>query len=461
MICRPVFKFGTRLLFCHYGIRAIALIVLLFSGCATTPDFTGVAVNTPKYYRENKAFYGERLPSSEQHSAKLMKLDHLYKLDPSNRENDLFRHNNPISVVLQSVRLPSDLPTGATGTIDVAVVLDIHTSTNRGLTTLMAFYQRDVPPGQELNFANLLVYADPMWDEANPPYFRIRIIDVASERNRNTQHFFDKFSNLSGQISGLVPHPAIPLVAKAIEAAGIVLNNRQNKILLDYQIQFYSQRHIDEAGGAILSPLVAGEWYVVGRAQDQDSTFWETSFEIDRETGKIVTFREAERDENGEIIVKEGYQEVHVPYVKVALVKADAQVPKLVLDRSETLMALLSTTAGKSDVDSLEQVISNLISAVDAFSVERRLRKYRSVEDLRAIINRLKLDEEQSLNVHEKRRLIFVMNAVSEENFNTPQEWTSWWDKLEKADLAQYEFAEDDDQPLGILFRKRRASGGN
>jgi len=438
---------------------AIAVGTIHLSGCATPPDFTGYAINTPKYYRENKAFYSKRLPTEDQHSAKLVPLSHLYELDPDLRSHDLFKNQNPISVVLQSVRLPSDLPAGPTGTIDVAVVLDIHTSTNRGLTTLMALYQRDVPPGQELNFANLLVYADPMWDEANPPYFRIRIIDVASERNRNTQAYLSRVSNLSGQISGLVPHPAIPIVANAIEAAGLILTNRQNKILLDFQIQFYSKRQIDAAGGATLGPLVAGEWFVLGRAQGQDSTFWETPLQLDRKTGMIVKTRKEQRDANGKVIVEGGHSEVLVPYVKVALVKADAEVPKLVLDRSESLLALLSAPGGKSDVDALEQVTSNLVSAVNAFSVERRLRKYRSVADIRAIIDSFKLDQDgsQPLNIHEKRRLVFVMSAITEENFNTPLEWANWWDGL---DQAQFEFVENDKRPLGIVFRRRRSSGG-
>ena len=42
----------------HAATLALSLTALVVAGCVTQPDFTGYAVNTPNYYRENKAFSG-------------------------------------------------------------------------------------------------------------------------------------------------------------------------------------------------------------------------------------------------------------------------------------------------------------------------------------------------------------------------------------------------------------------
>ncbi len=419
----------------------VVLAVCAIAGCATPPDLTGYPANTPVYHPENRVFYEARLEPADQHTAPLVPLQHIFEIDPNDytRRNDAIENGDPLSIVLQGVRIPETLPGGRR---DIAVVLDICTSGERGLTTLLAFYQRDVPPGQLLNFNNLLVYADPMWDSSNPPYFRVRVLDVKTERNRRTGAIFEKVSNLSAQIGGMVPHPAIPLVTTAMDAAGILLSNQQNKLLLDYQIQFYSTEQIANAGGATLGPLLAGSWLAVGRDRKGDASFWNTKLQYERATCRLITGS------------GKSPTNVPVPYVQMALLKADAQVPKLVLDRSESLLSLLSTPAGKSDLDSLEIASESLMHAVDGFKLERRLRKYGSLQDVKEIIDQLRKHEE--LSTHECRRLMYVMNAISDPSINegkaVPANWVEWWD----VNADNVTIQKDPARPLGVILKMKK-----
>lgn len=414
-------------------------IALSLSGCAVTPLLREYPASTPDSYTENKAFFLESLQDN-QFNSEYQAFRHLYEVDPRQEPGRLIKPLDPLSVILQGVRLPEDL---GSGTRDVAVVLDINTSSARGLTSLVAFYQRNVPAGQMLNFNNLLVYADPMWDSASPPYFRIRVIDVKAERNTAVASQLARVANLGGQISGVVPHPAIPVVNSAIETAGALLSNRKNRMILDFQVQFYGAAQVQASGGAAIGVLCAGPWLVLGRERGGKSDFWRNGFVLERRTDRIGTLMGGE------------FSNIAVPYVALALVRADAEVPKLVLDRSEALVALLSTPAGKADVDALESAAAHLSSAIDAFTVERRLSKYRSILDVEGIINKLKdhvHPERPKLNDHELRRLIYVLNRVTntQGGRQLPKDWITWWD-AEGGDNGRFE--SDDTAPLGFVFK--------
>lgn len=426
----------------------LAFLLLALSGCRTPPDLTGFPANTPKYYTEDKVFFVQHL-KTDFHTAMLVPLQHIYQVDPqADRSDDIIKHNDPISVVLQGVRISEDLP-GLKR--DIAVVLDIQTSGEKGLVTLVAFYQRDVPAGQMLNFNNLLVYADPMWDSANQPYFRVRVLDVKAERNRRTGTFLSKVSNLSSQIGGVIPHPVIPIVTSAIDAANLILSNQGNVVLMDFQIQFYGIPQTQAAGGATLGPLLAGQWVVLGRQRDKDSGFWHRKLMLDRETDRIV---ERSSDKSGSDL---NATNIPVPYVSVALIKADADVPKLVMDRSQSLISLLSTPSGKSDVDSLDTAAANLLSAVDGFTVERRLQKYQSWQDVDDIISKLKdyvnTDDasKRKINPNEMRRLVYVINRLTDPpaNLLDPKQCVEWWDKGGSAG----KLVNDPKAPMGVVLK--------
>ena len=433
---------GMRYAIAFILFLSVSMVLVVSPGCSAPPDLTGFPANTPAYSPENKVFFLKRLPTNDQYSATLVDLEHLYQVDSTARASDIIDHNDPISVILQGVRIPESLPGG---TRDIAVVLDIQTSSSKGLVSLVAFYQRDVTAGQMLNFNNLLVYADPMWDSSNPPYFRMRVMDVKAERNRRTGALLSKVSNLSSEIGGMVPHPAIPLVTTAIDMASLVLSNQQNIMLLDYQIQFYGAKHVNNAGGATLGPLVAGSWLAVGRQANHDATFWKTPLKLERKTDRLVT-----QTANNTTAIP-------VPYIMIALAKADAQVPQLVLDRSSSLLQLLGSSSGKSDLDALEAISGDLASATKTFILERRLRKYRSMKDLQKIIDQLNLSA--TINSHELSRLIYIMNAVTPNSINTglttPADWVTWWQTNGGSDgkLVESKTLNDGESyPLGIAW---------
>jgi hypothetical protein len=174
----------------------------------------------------------------------------------------------------------------------------------------------------------------------------------------------------------------------------------------------------------------------VGRALKEDASFWNTKLKYERKTCRLITSS------------VESPTHVPVPYVQMALLKADAQVPKLVLDRSESLLSLLSTPAGKSDLDSLEIASESLVHAIDCFKLERRLRKYGSLQDVEEIIKKLGKDEE--LSTHGSRRLMYVMSAITEpsisEGKTVPRHWVDWWSsnaekvKIEKDSTKTFSF---------------------
>ena len=445
------------------GLVFMALTAVLL-GCSAPPELTGFAVNTPRTYSENKVFFVQRLEGDKQFESELVAFEHLYQINPEdkngNRREDIIEHNDPVSVVLQGVRIPEDI---GPGTRDIAVVLDIETSTGRGTTTFVAFYQRDVPAGQMLNFNNLLVYADPQWDSKHAPYFRIRVLDVKAERNRRTAALLDQVSNISASIGGTIPHPVIPLVQTAIDAAGLVLSNQQNSVILDYQIQFYGADQRKAAGGATLGPLVSGQWVVLGRGRGADSGFWREPYMLDRQTDQIQR-KDFVKSDDG--TCSEQMINVPIPYVSIVLIKADAEVPKLVLDRSQALLELLSTPGGKSDLDMLEFSSQNLGRSIEAFMTERRLRRYRSMSDVQVLIQQLSDhetantangDPQNKLNNHELQRLLYVLRAITpqKEHQQSIPDWIEWWNK-DVNGLQNWEtfyLAEEPSAPLGIMLK--------
>lgn len=292
-------------------------------------------------------------------------------------ESQLVKHNDPLAIIVNSVRLPAD----GRGRRDIAVVLDVESSTEIDRQQLVVFYQRDVPEGHALNFADLLVYFDPDWDSTNPVEFRLRVIDVMSERNERVRRTLERADSLVSSMEGLVPHPAIPGIEVAIEAARMILTNRNNRILLDYVVQFHSLATFEGSNAADMGLLRRGSWLVIGRPNDTDDRFWSRSIFKQRHTDELIAGPlTPDSTATGE--------RLPVPSFEVTISTADVQVPRSVLDRSEQLTALLATR-GKDDPDSLESAMSSLQFSIRAYAADRRLKKYRTLDDLGALIDLL------------------------------------------------------------------------
>src|SRR5262249_22818646 len=157
---------------------------------------------------------------------------------------------------------------------------------------------------------------DPEWDGLTPPHFRIRVLDVHSERNERTAQLLDDVNATIGTLGGLIPHPIIPGFAVAAEAAKLIFANTANTVLLDYRIQFYSQEQRAGAGQAELSPLRRGEWLAVGRPANADSLFWNTLLRLDRKTGMILG---QDPGADGSATPANPWRQVMAPYVAITI----------------------------------------------------------------------------------------------------------------------------------------------
>lgn len=430
----------------------LVLLLALAPGCARPVGLTNDPVSTtPAYYTENKAYYLEDFTDPDaQLASPTRALKHLYEVQPADSDPTRIADGSPLSVIVSGVWVPDDLP--GPRTRDLAVVLDIVTESEEPLRSLVVFYQRDVPPGQLLNFNNLLVHSTPQWDATTPPYFRLRLVDVRAERNQRTQAVLDRVSNLGASLSGLAPHPVIPIVTTAIEAAGLVLGNRENRVLVDYQVQFYSVEQKLASGAADLGVLKAGTWLVLGRpfqplgpsasrpvgpalAQEPGSgrllpytpayaaEVWREPFVLDRKTGQIL------RSTDGTV--------VHAPYIAVVVSRASMEVPTFVADRSAELVRLLSTPAGKSQPERLQAAADNVASAVRAYTARRRIQRERNIADVQTLIELL--DKNRSvaasggvrpLSEPEERELVrFVSRVLSVpgRQFPTTDTLVDWW----------------------------------
>lgn len=184
-------------------------IVSIITSCGSAgPKIAEQAVSTPDY-RENRVLF---VDNAENTNNNIRLLKHPYQLQ-ENQDREI-KKLSPLGCIIRGVRIPEELREPR----DIAIVLDVVTAGSESVTSLVAFYQRNVPGGQMLNFQDLLVYYDPEWDGVTPPWFRVRILEVNAERNTRTKAFLDASNKLSGGLAGMVPHPVLPSVRTAVEA---------------------------------------------------------------------------------------------------------------------------------------------------------------------------------------------------------------------------------------------------
>lgn len=423
------------------GLVALYIALPGLGACAVNPMIDGgsrYAVNTPDYYTENRVLF---LGDADEVAPQTRALLHPFQLNQDT--DDDVQRLRPLGVIVRGVRMPEDLQ----GRRDIAVILDVLTAGSENATEMVVFYQRDVPGGQLLNFQDLLVYYDPEWDGLTPPYFRVRVLEVNTERNARTREFLEEASKLPGALGGIAPHPLLPIVRTAIEAARLTLGNRRNRVIVDYQVQFYSRTQIEGAGSSVLSPLRKGEWLVVGRERDATSAFWSEPLQLDIQTG-ILHGAIPEDDAGTEATPRL----VKAPYVAVVIISADAVVPKHIMDRSQALVTLLSSPTDRSDFDGIVNAIESLRSAGTAFRVEQRLKRYLSTEDFVEVIDLLKdyQSNEDELRVPQVRSLVrLIDDLVVGRSLGSVGDVLSWWSETGVAAGTLVEATDSKPAPRG------------
>lgn len=237
----------------------LGLVAGLLAGCAGGEPRIGDAytVHTP-IYADNRIFY---LKPGDDERARV--LEQAGAPASSDAERQLaVPANAPLSIMMRSVEIPAlkdaagVKTAGIDGPADYAVILDIAAKDDGSNQSIVVWYQRGVQPDQSLNFSNLLVYYVQRWDERVAPSFRLRVMDVTTERNAETLRALQRAQGVANGAASLANNPLVsPLVGVAFTAAELVLANQRNRMVLDYSVQLYSQSAVSQSAGSNLGLL--------------------------------------------------------------------------------------------------------------------------------------------------------------------------------------------------------------
>ncbi len=360
-------------------------------------------------------------------------------LKPSHRgnHNEKFRmkHGSPLTVVVQTASLPK----GLAGTRDLALLVQFGAATDGSDRELVVWYQRGVPADTPLNFANLAVFHEQLWDSSVAPFFRIRLVDVALERNVETLEALNRIQKVGGALAAAIPNPIVnPVFSVATRAAGLILGNRENRVLLDYSVQFYAEEKAAAAPDAGISILRRGAFVLMGRPVGEDREYWRNAFRRDYVTNdvcRVVSAAPAAAAPGGGSAAgaQAGCAPVPTPFVQMAVMDTDIVIPSIVARRDRTLRDIL-TKAATDNLNGLEQAAGDLHSAALAFGRMRRLDLLRNTASLQDVVNAVR--EEKiggvDLNDEDLKALMQKVETVSGCAFSGTAAVNEWWDKIGK-----------------------------
>ncbi|KWU21889.1 hypothetical protein [Achromobacter xylosoxidans] len=372
----------------------------LLAGCAGGEPRIGDAhtVHTP-IYADNRIFYlkpgsDERARVLEQTGAPATTQDERQLAVPANA---------PLSIMMRSVEIPAlkdaagRKTAGIDGPADYVVILDVAARDDGSNQSIVVWYQRGVQPDQSLNFSNLLVYYVQRWDERVAPSFRLRVMDVTTERNAETLRALQRAQGVANGAASLANNPLVsPLVGVAFTAAELVLANQRNRMVLDYSVQLYSQSAVSQAAGSNLGLLKQGTYVVVGRPEGDSRAFWDKSLVYNTRTNQVF----------------DGATPLNVPTALVSVGTFESIVPKSVLEKSVALTSLLGKVGTSASIEQVSDAQERLQAALTAYTLGERLARYRDEQTLTEISEKLN-DEEfpKALGSEEAFLLLRGLNA--------------------------------------------------
>lgn len=379
----------------------LILLIVSFNGCSTGPTINTSAQNTPIGNPEAKVLFvdllradwssgsGESANDEEREIVSLkasyrntVGLHHGHQIvsqddKPSKeqveehdlaivKDDDIINKGSKFAVIINGVWIPdlNKANTGSSKTRDIAVILDIVTQD--GLSEpLVVAYQRGITGGYLMNFKNLLVYYTDDWDGIKQPFFRVRLLDVTSERKENAQALLEDASKAMDSVSGMIPSAYIPYVSSGIKTAQYILGNAKNKILMDYKIQFYvsgeKRGYLNDSLSQTLDTFAQGSWIALARPKDMTSEFWRGKFVIDRRTGEIgqeiVKEHSACMETNNANPDTEFTAYEQVPYVSVIIVKGRTYgIANSIQKSFNELYELIQSGESRTDYSSLSSI---------------------------------------------------------------------------------------------------------
>jgi hypothetical protein len=339
-------------------------------------------VDTP-LFADNRVFIVCGQPTA---GKTMMPVKHAYEAPPGSdcaKKDTEFVAGDSINVIVSDVRLPSAKAWGVTSG-DIAVVIDIFSASDGSGSSYVVWYQRSVTPNQNLNFSNLLIYHQDQWDNRIAPLIRIRVIDVAKERNQETLSALNEIQKNIGALSQLGVSSSVissPIVQLASSAAKMVLAGRTNQSLLDYTVQFYPERISVAYPGTTLIPFRKGAYVLIGRDRKANGNLWLDNFCFDEKTAQIYT--------------QQGYDCTHPqemvdsPYARLYTIPGNFRVQEIVAERAQYLTHLLSS-GSTTDLDHIPEEAKRTGDAMKVYAAVEKLQRSRQLADLKGLVGLLK-----------------------------------------------------------------------
>jgi hypothetical protein len=396
-------------------VAFLGISASLFSGCLSsdTTGETSLLVTTP-VYRANKIFYVLEPKKDEYNKIRYSDLVEPYEWVASPLERSSPVHNGePVTIVVNRAYIPPDR-IAPQRTRDIAVLLDIGMRTGQNEQFIAVWYQRGVPADEPLSFQDLVVYSEDSWDNRVPPYFRIRLVDVTTERNAATAEMLDQVAEFSGVLSSLTSSPLSgSIMSVGLRAARLVLANKKNRALIDYTFHLFSIAQRDEAGGMPLGLFRTGGFVIMGQPLGADSAFWASEFQYDH------SLRRIQRQTDG--------KPVGTPYLMATVMTAEAVIPTVVKRRSERIAEVL--TDQKTVRTELSEVIRDAMSlqaALNALNMREKFCRFPSKESFKAFLDAVQSNWDKMPDP-ERNWLLSSLRIITQVDRATIEDYDEWY----------------------------------
>ncbi len=418
------------------------LSAIMLASCSSFPalfsEDDAFIVNTPEY-ADNRVFYlydpcilkdtnnpseYENCDTNKGLPSPLVELQPGYA--PTQHSGYAVHHGKPLTIVVSSASLP---PSTRSTTMDIALIVDVGTANDGSRQQYAVWYQRGVTPDQLLNFSNIILHFEPEWDSRVAPLFRIRLIDVTTERNLETIQALNRVKEWSSVALLAAPNPAtVPTLNTAANAAKLVVANNENQPLLDYTVQFYSDEQANAAPGSTLTRIRRGSFFLFGRKTmgegRQARDVFGGKFQFDRGSDTLFW-----QQKTGTNTYSQQLEIFPSPYIKMSVLDADVVVPSIVADRSIAITNRLTNAANKiSEQD--EAAVEDLACDLKALRVVNSVlgpKSVAGVDELLREIERTKGSDSSGTCISRQRATwLRTLTKISGCSISSPEEALQW-----------------------------------
>jgi hypothetical protein len=400
--------------------------VAILAGCGSQPGATfgekSLVSNTP-VYRANRVLYMDPETAPAGSIVAGAKLLHPHEARDA---KTAVRHGEPVTIIVNRAYVPLSVIDkeknarlasliGTSKTRDIAVLLDVGLTAGQDESFIAVWYQRDVPVDEVLSFQDLTVFSKDMWDSIQAPYFRMRIVDVAFERNTRTGELLSQIGDAGGQLVSLIGTPFAGVLTNiASRAAQLVLTNEKNKNLVDITFQLYGTANLDQAGGSPLGLFRRGGMIVTGQPFEETTAFWNKNLRYDYRLQRIY-------EQPGITRL------VDAPYIMATVMTSETSVPNVVQRRSREITRVLTNpSAVTEDLQDTITKVTALGTSLRALQDREVFRKNPTKSSFRTFLTAADTNWPGITNT-EKAWLLSYMRRVAGVVRATPAEYITWY----------------------------------